>query len=177
MPDTGRPIASEEIASRWRPWSPGDVQDRLIGVDARWGIAAGWAIDLFLGEETRAHDDIEITVPAASFPAIAEAVVDLHWDVVGDGRLWPYPDALDRYRQAWLLDPDTACYVLDVIREPHDNDTWVYRRNPLIRMPLARLYDHNDTGILSWCQRSCCCSSLQALGTRTNWTSTGRCPL
>jgi hypothetical protein len=29
-------------------------------------VAAGWALDLFLGRQTREHGDIEIAVPAAS---------------------------------------------------------------------------------------------------------------
>jgi hypothetical protein len=145
--DSGRPITADEIDQRWRPWSPADVQRRLGGVDVLWGVAAGWAIDLFIGEVTRAHDDIEITVPAAGFPAIVRALDDHEWDVVGDGRLWSYPDAVDRYRQTWARDPASGSFVLDVIREPHDNDMWVYRRDPTIRMPLAEAYDRNDAGI------------------------------
>ncbi|HEX5563842.1 MAG TPA: hypothetical protein VFX34_02680, partial [Sporosarcina sp.] len=27
-----------------------------------WGVAGGWAIDLFLGNQTREHSDIEIAI-------------------------------------------------------------------------------------------------------------------
>lgn len=145
--ERGTPISADEITRRWQPWAPDDVRDRLEHVDAMWGVAAGWAIDLFLGRATRPHDDIEIAVPAASFPAIARAFDGFEWDVVGDGRLWPYPTALDRHRQTWLKDPNTGDYLLDVMREPHDDDVWIYRRDPSIRMPLVGVYERDQAGI------------------------------
>ena len=33
-------------------------------------MAAGWALDLFRGGQTRKHGDIEIAIPAASFPEL-----------------------------------------------------------------------------------------------------------
>ena len=33
------------------------------GVTAPWCVAAGWALDLFRGEQTREHEDLEIAVP------------------------------------------------------------------------------------------------------------------
>ena len=110
-------------------------------------MAAGWAIDLFLGRVTRAHGDIEISVPATEFPAIATALGDFDWDVVGDGRLWPYPEALDRHFQTWLKDRTTGEFLLDVFREPHDGDVWVCRRDRSIRMPLRSIYEHSADGI------------------------------
>lgn len=50
------------------------MHDRLDAVTAPWGVVGGWAIDLHLGAVTREHDDIEIGVPAASFPEVADAL-------------------------------------------------------------------------------------------------------
>jgi hypothetical protein len=143
----GVPITDEQVAQRWRPWAPDDLGLRLASLDVAWGVAGGWALDPFHGEVTRDHHDIEITVPTASFHVVARALDDYEWDVVGDGRLWPYPDALDRYRQTWLKDPNTGDYLLDVIREPHDGDMWIYGRDPSIRMPLSLVYQRTDAGI------------------------------
>ncbi|MGH9270532.1 MAG: nucleotidyltransferase domain-containing protein, partial [Ilumatobacteraceae bacterium] len=110
MGDGGTPITAEEVAKRWRPWTPDEVRERLAAVSATWGVAAGWALDLYVGEVSRPHEDIEITVPAGSFHAVAAALARFDWDVVGDGHLWPYPDALGRHRQTWLKDPGTGNY-------------------------------------------------------------------
>jgi hypothetical protein len=34
-------------------------------------VAAGWALDLFLGRQTRPHEDLEIGVPADRFDEVA----------------------------------------------------------------------------------------------------------
>ncbi|MFD3748154.1 nucleotidyltransferase domain-containing protein [Nocardia sp. NPDC058633] len=148
-PDGGRPITDTEAARRWDPWTPSVVAARLAACPTPWGIAGGWALDLFAGAVSRAHDDIEITVPRADFPLIAAAFPEYEWDVVGSGQLWPYPAAATRpdLHQTWLRDPFTGAFHLDVFREPHDGDTWICRRDPTITLPYAELIRTTPTGI------------------------------
>ncbi|MHA3022799.1 nucleotidyltransferase domain-containing protein [Mycobacterium sp. BMJ-28] len=135
------------IEDRWDAWSPADVARRLSDVSAPWCVAAGWAVDLFVGEITREHDDVEIAVPAASFDEIAEALPGYKWDVVGDGRVWPYPEQVAQHFQTWLREPATGIYRLDVFREPHVDGRWVCRRDPTITVPYAELILRTDDGI------------------------------
>ena len=65
--------AFEPDLSLWDAWRPEEVAARLAGVQAPWCVAAGWAIDLFLGEERREHEDLEIAVPRERFAEIAES--------------------------------------------------------------------------------------------------------
>ena len=37
----------------WAPWTPKEVAERLKDVTVPWYVAGGWAIDLFLGRQTR----------------------------------------------------------------------------------------------------------------------------
>jgi aminoglycoside-2''-adenylyltransferase len=143
----GVAISDEECRRRWRPWSPAEVGARLDGVGVPWGIAAGWAVDLYLGRVTRGHGDIEISVPAACFPAIADAFGQVEWDVVGAGQTWPYPEALDRFHQTWLRSPDTGEFHVDVFREPHGGSVWICRRDPTIVLDLDEVYELTDDGI------------------------------
>ncbi len=53
------------------------VAERLDGCGVPWAVAGGWALDLFAGTISRAHADLEITVPRADFPQIAAAFPDL----------------------------------------------------------------------------------------------------
>ena len=53
----------EPDLSRWDAWQPHEVAHRLAGVKAPWYVAAGWALDLFLGDKRRHHDDLEVAVP------------------------------------------------------------------------------------------------------------------
>lgn len=46
-----------------RPFSPLQVQSLLQGAPFPWWISGGWALDLFLGRQTRPHFDIDIAMP------------------------------------------------------------------------------------------------------------------
>ncbi|MFE3545599.1 nucleotidyltransferase domain-containing protein [Nocardia sp. NPDC059177] len=148
-PDGGRPISATEADRRWDPWTPSVVAARLAGCTAPWAVAGGWALDLFTGSISRAHADLEITVPRADFPLIAAAFPEYEWDVVGDGIVWPYAVAGRRpdLHQTWLRDPFTGTYHLDVFREPHDGSTWICRRHPAITLPYPDLIHATPTGI------------------------------
>lgn len=124
----------------WAAWHPTQVADRLAGVRAPWCVAAGWALDLFRGEQTRAHSDLEIAVPAGGFAEVRAALADLDFHVVGSGRRWPLDsDAFDVHHQTWAFDPTTGVYCLDVFRDPHDGDIWVCKRDASIRLPYAQM--------------------------------------
>ena len=100
-------------------------------------MAAGWALDLFRGTQTREHGDIEIAIPAATFPEVRARFPEYAFDAVSDGRIWENaaPDALAATYQTWLRDPATGNYLLDVFREPHDGQTWVCRHDETISRP------------------------------------------
>lgn len=138
----------EALEARWAEcWKPHDVARRLAGISAPWYIAAGWALDLFRGEQTREHHDIEIGVPAGQFPEIREHFAEFTFEAVGAARIWESatPQVLSATRQTWLREPATGHYLLDVFREPHDGEVWIYRRDETIRRsPAADSYPTRD---------------------------------
>jgi hypothetical protein len=137
-----------EAKPPWAPWSPEEVASRLARSNARWYVVAGWAIDLFRGSESRAHDDIEIGVARDDFPLIRSSLRDFDFEVVGSGRRWPLAsDAFHSHFQTWVRDRVTLEYHLDVFRDPHDGDEWVCRRDDRIRMPYDELIRVTDSGI------------------------------
>jgi hypothetical protein len=42
----------------WNAWSPETLHARLKGWSSEWYVAGGWALDLWHGHPTRAHEDI-----------------------------------------------------------------------------------------------------------------------
>ncbi|MGV0741939.1 nucleotidyltransferase domain-containing protein [Mycolicibacterium sp. XJ870] len=146
--DGGELLSDNAIDERWHAWTPTEVAQRLAAVRAPWCVAAGWALDLFVGEITREHGDIEIAVPAVCFDDdVVAALPDHEWDVVGDGRVWPYPEQLAKHFQTWLREPATGIYRLDAFRESHVNDRWVCRRDRSITLPYGELIRRNGDGI------------------------------
>ena len=132
----------------WDAWHPREVADRLRQVATPWWVVGGWAVDLFRGEQTRGHEDIEIAVPEARFAEIRAALSDYDVDVAGDDRIWPLDSpAFDLFHQTWFRDRHTGVYRLDVFREPHDGTVWICRRDETIRAPFEQIVRRTTDGI------------------------------
>jgi hypothetical protein len=150
LPGGGIELSPAEISARWSSsWSPCEVARRLAGITTPWCVAAGWALDLFSGGQTRAHGDIEIATPAGSFTEVRSRFPGLIFDAVGGGLIWEdaTSEQLAAVHQTWLRDPATGNYLLDVFREPHDGDTWIYRRDKSIRFPYGEIIHHTKEGL------------------------------
>ncbi|HET7095717.1 MAG TPA: hypothetical protein VFI22_19650, partial [Thermomicrobiales bacterium] len=149
---TAEPASFEPDLASWDAWRPEEVARRLASVRAPWRIVAGWAIDLFLGRQRRAHEDIEIGVPADRFGEVAAALAGYDLFVVGGppGRAWPLAEAgalLPVHHQTWVREPATGRWRLDIFREPAAGGAWVCRRDARLRLPYDRLIERAGDGI------------------------------
>jgi hypothetical protein len=136
--------------AEWDAWRPEAVAARLEHVTVPWAIAAGWAIDLFLGYERREHEDLEIAVPATRFAEVEAALPELDLHVVGPGPAVPVRDAgplLETHHQTWGLDRVARVWRLDVFREPSVDGRWVCRRDESLRLPYDELIERSADGI------------------------------
>lgn len=147
-PDEIPPGGREVSDPRWDPWRPEDITRLLAGVTVPWYVAAGWALDLFRGEQTREHADLEIAVPAVSFGAVRAALAGYDLEVVGAGRTWPLDSpAFDVMFQTWVSEPGSGVYRLDIFREPQRDGAWACRRDETITLPYERIIRHTGAGI------------------------------
>ena len=134
----------------WDAWRPEEITRLLAGVTVPWYVAAGWAIDLFRGAQTREHEDLEIAVPAGvgSFAPFRAALAGYDIEVVGPGRRWPVDSAaFEVLHQTWVSEPATGVFRLDIFREPHDGDIWICRRDETIRLPYDQIIRRTQAGI------------------------------
>lgn len=131
-------------------WTPKEAATALEGVGVPWWVVGGWSIDLFLGERTREHEDLEIAVLRRDLPAVQTHLAPLELRAIGDGEIRELavgellPESL---HQSWALDVDAQLWRVDVMVEPGDDDTWVYRRNERITAPRARMIGTSADGI------------------------------
>lgn len=135
----------------WRPWSPKQAAAMLAGAHVPWCVVGGWAIDLFLGRETRAHDDIEVAVPHRFFAQVREALEGTYaLHAVGDGevrRLEPDGSFPEDKHQCWVLEETTGRWRLDIMQEPGDADRWVCRRDERIGASRDEIVHRTPDGI------------------------------
>ena len=122
-------------------------------VDVPWYVAAGWAIDLFLGQQQRHHDDLEVGVPADRFPEVADALSSYDLFVaagINDKPLvWPLGAAewSLEHHQTWVREPSTGYWRMDLFREPSRDGLWVCRRHPDIALAYEDVIAHTADGI------------------------------
>ncbi|MER5854651.1 hypothetical protein ABT131_03285 [Streptomyces sp900105245] len=150
VPPGGAVLDPDDLDARWaHAWRPEQVAERLAGVRAPWCVAAGWALDLFRGEQSRSHDDLEIAVPAADFTEIRDRFPTYVFDAVGSGRIWrgAGAEALAGTHQTWLRDPEDGRFLFDVFREPHEGRTWICRRDESLRLPYDTIIERTTDGI------------------------------
>ena len=112
-----------------------NVRRRLAGFSCRYWIAGGWAVDMFLGGQTRPHKDIEIALARADQRALLSLPHLEKIEVVKN-----------RQRQTWegeeLVLPVHELYasftdggVLEILLNEFDAENWIYRRDARITLP------------------------------------------
>lgn len=139
----------EECASVYGPWrgrTPADVRELFDGYPGTWFIAGGWAIEAFTGVP-RPHDDCDVSVLRAEVDEFRNFVRG-RYDVwaAGSGALKPVfagdpapfeERAHEGSEQIWLRPCWNKPWEYDVLLAPGDAETWVYKRDPSITMPMA----------------------------------------
>jgi hypothetical protein len=120
-------------------------------LDAPWYVAAGWALDLWHGRQTRKHGDLEIAVPRALLDRVRRHLTGAGFDLYAASgrltRLGPHDELSPDRHQVWVCEPGVPAWRLDVFCEPTDGRTWVFRRDERIWEPYGRMVAATDDGV------------------------------
>jgi hypothetical protein len=138
-------------ADSWRPLSLRAVEELLAEMAAPWWIAGGWAIDLFLGRQTRPHGDVDVAVLRADQAVLAESLAGWDLHVAAEGRLTPWTpsDWLEggRRHQLWCRQGPDQPWSLEILLEEGDRFTWRFRRDPRVTLPLEHFGRRAEGGM------------------------------
>ncbi len=135
---------------RWDALSPEGVRTLFDGFGAPWWIAGGWAIDLFLGRQTREHGDIDVAVLRGDQQRLQEHLAPWDVHVAHDGELTPWAagDWLVAPRwQFWVRRDADAAWAFEVFLEDSCDGEWLFRRDASIALPLERFGAVSTEGI------------------------------
>jgi len=139
------------------------IASLMSSYSAHWALCGGWAVDSWLGEHTREHGDVDVSVfvqdQRALFnhlrgwqlvphdPHVPDDSNEL-WDGRGlgtPGHLHCRPDAGKPVPGGALL-ADQG-FTLDVMLDDRDGDQWVLWREPRISLPLQEAVPTSPWGL------------------------------
>jgi hypothetical protein len=111
---------------------PGDAARVIRTLDVWWAIAGGWAIDLWLGRQTREHHDVEVSMLREDQARIRE-LATTGWelsciDPPGTGWRGLTDDEL-LLPPSFQLKAKTPDSEFDVFLESTDDEEWIFRRD------------------------------------------------
>lgn len=135
----------------WAPLTPADAVELLAGATMPWWVAGGWAIDLYLGQSTRAHVDMDIAIPRSCQSAMASALSGWDIHVATDGALTPWTrgDWLEGgcRHQFWARPNPKSRWMLELLLEEGSKEYWQFRRQPDVRLPWEQFGRRSTDGI------------------------------
>lgn len=117
-----------------------------------WYIAGGWAVDLFLGRQTRPHHDIEVAVFRRDQRLLRHDFKDWAWSKVVPESQGSVKTVWDE--QEWLELPVRELHacgskgeLVEVLLQESDAKAWRFRREPTVSLPLSDLGLRSQLGI------------------------------
>jgi hypothetical protein len=128
----------------WEPLWPTDLLGLLAGLGAPWWVAGGWALDLFLGRNTRTHEDLDVALLRRDQLALPRHLRG--WDLryaTPEHTLEPWDGSplelpvhgIWARRAARATAPWSCEFLLNEQRDGY----WVYRRDERIKRPLEEI--------------------------------------
>jgi len=114
-----------------------------------WWIAGGWAIDLFLGRETRPHNDLDIGVLRRDVGEVLRSIPDWEAFEAKDGALTRLSHTTPRneVNSLWCRARGTQPWKLELMLDESDGELWLYRRDREVRRDLRSSVYRTSTGI------------------------------
>src|SRR6185437_9910435 len=118
---------------RWQPWHPREVAAFFAALHTPWWIAGGWAIDLFLGRQTREHEDIDVQILRRDQRVVRalfggwdmQAASPLPRDEVWPFRSWLLGEALDvDIHDVWYRPSPAQPWALQLMLADTRDDVW-----------------------------------------------------
>jgi hypothetical protein len=127
------------------------IRTRMSIYPRPWWIAGGWAIDLHLGQPQRPHKDVDIAVLRRDQAELQSCFSAWSLHKVVNGALEPWLTNETLQLPIHEVHAQHADEQLEFLFNEADGDTWLFRRNLCISMPLNCLSRCTSEGISYLC--------------------------
>ena len=112
----------------------------LADFPGRWGFCGGWALDLFIGRQTRLHKDVDVAVLRRDQRALFAYLSTRDWtlETAHEGTLsrWDGAPLALPIHTLWCRHPRHEPDCVEVLFNEDDGTHLCFRRDLSIRLPL-----------------------------------------
>ena len=132
------PLSHEE----WRATLPSEGAIWLSSLGVPWWVAGGWALDLFIGQQTRSHKDLDIGLLRRDVLTVIAALPSWEFFEAKDGlltRLKAGDSPRAEVNSLWCRPVKTRLWALELLLDWHDGESWVFRRQPTLQRSLSTI--------------------------------------
>lgn len=133
----------------WRDLHPREVPQLLAPVRSPWWIAGGWALDLFVGTQTRKHGDLDVGILRCDVPQVLESMPGWEFFEAKDGHLNRLRRGVPNLEvhSLWSRPLGQEAWMLELMLDESEGDAWVFRRERSVRRALDSAIAHTTEGI------------------------------
>lgn len=134
----------------WESITITEINKLFSIIPIKWGIAGGWALDLHLGKQSRAHDDIDVII-------LREEQLTAYNYLSGDwmlykaenGKLVPWQEGefLKTTNDIWVTKSSSSPWAFQIMLVETEQQSWIYRREKSIRRRLEDIFLRTDDEI------------------------------
>jgi hypothetical protein len=146
-----RPPMGSDEPGPWQPLGLEEVVRLFSRLPSRWWISGGHALELHAGRSWRGHEDTDVSVLRQDSATLREALGDWDIHVASDGTLspWTGSTALAEANQnnLWCRRSADRPWCLDVTIGDGNEDVWIYRRDPSLRVRWGDAVLRSEEGI------------------------------
>jgi len=144
------PVPEPVKNSVWRSVTPAEVLDWLAPLSVPWWIAGGWALDLFLGEVTRPHGDLDVGIFCCDALSVCAKLSDWEFFEAQAGsltRLEPGAAPRRAVHSLWSRRRGERLWTFELMLDEGGANAWIFRRNNHIGRPLEIAIRRSPEGI------------------------------
>jgi hypothetical protein len=137
------------------PYDSREIQSLLVNAPFRWWITGGWALDLFLQEQTRRHFDVDVAISRQD-QLVAQLYLK-NWDFWSTMRNesgniilrhWETGEILGTdFPGVWGRESPDAPWRFEYLLHEINEQLWIFRYSALVQHPLKNIEGFTPDGI------------------------------
>ena len=144
----GKPLYIDD--KNWEPLSVQEIAEIFSDFKIPWWIAGGWALDLFIGRQTREHFDIDVLILRKDQMYVQKKLQN--WTLFRTQSpgldFWKKDEFLESpVNSIWVKDTIESPFRFEIMLMESESNEWFYRRDKRIRGKIKELDLRTNKGI------------------------------